>query len=94
LPGAHPHAEIAQSLVEADLGRVQLSHRLCEAALGEILGLDLAGPSDQLHRAHRRLVVSVGEHVQMGMGHALAIDLARGLGEAAKAHATFSHERA
>jgi hypothetical protein len=74
--GTESSAEVLQCLLEADLGRIELAHRCREAVFGEIVRIDLTRSGDQLHGPHRRLVMAVGEHVDVGVGDALAVKLA------------------
>jgi hypothetical protein len=90
---AESGVEVLERLIEANLSRVERSHGCSQPIVGEIGWLDLACSCDQIHRAHGRLVVSVGEHVDVGVGHASAIELYRGLREAAVAQAPFAHQR-
>jgi hypothetical protein len=86
--------EVLERLPEAHLCRVQFAHGRGQPVLGEIHRLDLAYLRDQSHRAQGRLLVPVGKHVEVGMAHALAVQRARLLGEAAIAQPAFVHERA
>jgi hypothetical protein len=84
--------EILKRLLEANLGRVERAHGSGQPVFGEIVGLDFARARDQLHRAHRRLVVAVGEHVDVSVGHAFAIEPPRGIRETSIAQATLCHQ--
>jgi hypothetical protein len=90
---AQAGAEVREGLLETDLRRVQFAHGSGQAVLGEVLRYYLTCPRDQLHSAHRRLVVPIGKHVQVRVGHTLAIDQARLLGETAEGELALAHER-
>jgi hypothetical protein len=85
--------EVLKRLFEANLRRVQIAHRRGQPILGEVARLDIACLRDQLHRAHGRLVVSIREHIDVGVCHAFAVERARDLGEASVGQAAFVHER-
>jgi hypothetical protein len=80
---AESGVEVLERLLQADLFGVQFAHRLREPILSEVARIDIAGLGDELHRPHGGLVVSVGEHVDMGVSHALAVERTRRLREAA-----------
>jgi len=82
-PGTESSIEILQRLLEADFGRIEFAHGRRQPVLGEVVRLDLARRRNQLHRAHRRLVVAIGQHVDVGMGDALAVQPACRFGQAA-----------
>jgi hypothetical protein len=92
--GTEPAVEVLEGLLEADLGGIELAHGEGQAVLGEVARRDAAHPRDELHRALRRLVVAVGEHVDVGVGDALVVELARGLGQRAVAEPARLHEGA
>jgi hypothetical protein len=73
--GTEPSIEVFERLLEPNLVRVEQAHRDGQSIFGEVLRLDVTRLSDQLHRPHRRLVVTVGEHVDVGMGDAPAVQL-------------------
>jgi len=92
-PGTEPSAEVLERWLEPDLGRIELPHGRGQAVLGEVVRIDIAGGGDQLHGPHRWLVVPVGKHVDVGVGDALAVELARRLGQAAVGERTLVHQR-
>src|SRR5438093_1382712 len=69
-----------------------LAHGRCEPVLGEVLRPHIACLRDELHRSYRGLVVSVREHVEVGVGHALAVERARGLRERTVGELSFAHQ--
>jgi hypothetical protein len=75
--GAESSVEVFERLLETDLGGIKLAHSRGQAILGEIVWIDPARRRDQLHRAHRRLVVAVGQHVDVGVSDPLPVQLAR-----------------
>jgi hypothetical protein len=91
---AESSVEVLERLLEPNLSRVERAHGRRQPVLGEVGWLDIARLRDELHGAHGRLVVPVGEHVDVGVGHAPAVELARGLREAAVAQVAFAHQRA
>jgi hypothetical protein len=91
-PPGKPGVEVLQSLLETDLGRVQFTHRPGQPVLGEVVRLDPTGHGDELHRSHRGTIVALGEHVDVSVGHALAVELARPLGQHPIAEALLLHE--
>jgi hypothetical protein len=72
-----PSVEVLKRLLEADFGGVELAHRGGQPILSEIVWIDLARLRDQFHCAHRRLVVPVGEHVDVGVRDPFAVELLR-----------------
>jgi hypothetical protein len=93
-PGTEPSVEVFQRLLESDFGRIELAHGGGKPVFGEVVRVDLACRRDQLHRAHRRLVVPVGQHVDVGVRDSLAVQLARCLGQAAEGERAFVHQGA
>jgi hypothetical protein len=91
---AEPRVEVLERLREAHLGGVELAHRGGKAILGEVARLGAACLGDELHRAHRWTVVAVGEHVDVRVGHAAAVECARRLGEASVGEAARGHQGA
>jgi hypothetical protein len=91
---AESSTEVLERLLEPNLGGIQRAHRRRQPVFGEVVRLYVACLRDELHGAHRWLVVPVGEHVDVRVGHAPAVELARGLGETAIAQATLGHQRA
>jgi hypothetical protein len=92
-PRAEPSIEILKRSLEADLLRVEFSHCGRQAVLGEIVGIDPTGLGDQLHCPDRRPVMAVGEHVDVGMGHAAVVQRADRVGKPTVCEAAFAHER-
>jgi hypothetical protein len=90
--GAEPGAEILKRLLEADDVGVEFTHGACEAVLGEMLWLHIAGSRDQLHRPQGGLVASVDEHVEVGMREPAPVELARGVGKGPIRHLARLHE--
>jgi hypothetical protein len=93
-PLAEPSIEVLQRLFESDLGRIKLAHGDGKPVLGEVGGLYAAGLGDQLHRAHRCLVVAIGQHVDMGVRDALAVEVARRIRQRAIGKTSLAHQLA
>jgi hypothetical protein len=89
-----PGVECLKRLFEANLCWVQIAHGGGQPVLGEIARVDIACLCNQLHRAHRGLVVPIGEHVQVGVGHAPAVERPRRLREVPVGQTTLVHQRA
>src|SRR5439155_7084574 len=89
---AEPRAEVLERSLEAHLRRIEFAHGRCEPGLGAVLRPHIACLRDELHRSYRGLVVSVREHVEVGVGHALAVERARGLRERTVGELSFAHQ--
>jgi hypothetical protein len=90
--GTEPSTEVLERLLEADDIRIKLAHRDGQAVLREVFGRHSAGLRDQLHRPERRLVVPIGQHVEMGVRDPLVVDSADRLGQSAIAQAALAHQ--
>jgi hypothetical protein len=92
-PTGKSGVERRERLLQPYLGRIELAHRLSQPVFGEVGRLNTTRIRDQLHRPHRRLVVALGKHVDVRVGHSLAIHLAGALGQSSVAEpATFHQE--
>jgi hypothetical protein len=90
--GTESSVEVLERLLEPNLGWIEFPHRGREAVLGEVIRVDAARGGDQLHRPHRRFVVPIGEHVDVGVGDSLAVEPARRLGQPAVGQRTLIHQ--
>jgi hypothetical protein len=86
--------EILERLLETHLGRIELAHRRSKPIFREVIGRHADRLRDQLHRAHRGLVVAVGEHVDVRVGHSPPVELAGCVGQASIGEAVLFHEGA
>jgi hypothetical protein len=93
-PLAEPSVEVLQRLLESDLGRIKLAHGNGKPVLGEVVRRHAAGLGDQLHRTHRGLVMAIGQHVDMGVRDALAVELSGGIRQRAIGETGFTHQLA
>jgi hypothetical protein len=91
-PVRKPGVEVLKGLLKTDLGWVELPHGCCQSVFGEVVGADSEGAGQQLHRADRRLIVTVGEHVDVGVCHPFAVNRARFLGKTAIAETPILHQ--
>ena len=91
---AELRVEVLQSLFESDLGRIELPHRFSQAILGEIVRGHPARLRDQPHSAHRRSIVPVREHIDVGMGDSPHIQITRRLRQLSIGQASSFHQRA
>jgi hypothetical protein len=90
--GTESSIEVRQGLIQADHGWVELAHGHRQPVLREIVRRDAAGSGDQVDGPDRRLVVAVGQHVQMGMRHTAIIQPTNGIGQAAVAQSAGFHQ--
>jgi hypothetical protein len=93
-PGSESGIEVLERLFEANETRIELTHGDREPVLSEVPGRHIARACDQLHRAHRWLVVAIGEHVEVRVGDALLIKATDGVGKPAITQPTDVHQHA
>jgi hypothetical protein len=86
--------EVLERLLEPDGIGIELAHRGRQPVLGEVVWIDAACLRDQLHCAHRRPVVPVGQHVDVRVRHPLPVHLTRCLRQAAVGEAALVHQPA
>jgi hypothetical protein len=91
--GTESSVEVLERLLEPNLGWIEFPHRGREAVLGEVIRVDAARGGDQLHRPHRRFVVPIGEHVDVGVGDPPAVELAGRLGQPPVCKRSRIHQR-
>ncbi len=90
--GTEPSIEVGQSLVQADDGWIEFAHGHGQSVLGEVVRRHVTRLGDELDRSNRRLVVSVGQHVEVGVRHPAIIQTPDGVGQAAVAQAVNLHQ--
>jgi hypothetical protein len=93
-PSGKPSVEVLQSLFKPHLGGIEFPHGERQPVLGEVTRLNITRLGDQLHGPHRGPVVAFGEHVDVGVGHPLPVQLTSLLGQSAVAETPLLHENA